>query len=394
MRILVVLSRVPWPLEKGDKLRAYHLIRELSKKHEIILFCLSDQEVHPDAERKLNEFCTEVLIHRLSRAGLLFRLLTSFFNGLPFQVNYFSSKRAQRVFDRYLEEHIPQHIYCQLVRTAGYAMPYPTLPKTMDYMDALSTGMNRMSKAARWPMSIIMKLEQRRLAAYEALIYDHFDQHSIISEQDGQSMQLPGKVHVIPNGIDERFFEAGDTPKTRDILFTGNMNYRPNVESARYLVNEIMPIVWAKHPGLKVCLAGANPAPAIRALASSKVEVTGWVDDIVEVYRSARIFAAPMLINSGMQNKLLEAMATGLPCITTTLANDAIGSKPGTEIHIGDNAQDFAQHIIALAEREDQRKSYGEAGRAFVTSRYSWATEADRLEKVFMSEELPMNTLA
>lgn len=386
MRILVVLSRVPWPLEKGDKLRAYHLIKELSRNNEIVLFCLSDRKVDPSAERKLKEFCSEVMIHRMSRIGLLFRLATSVFNDRPFQVNYFFSKRAKAAFDSYLEQHIPQHIYCQLVRTAAYAMPYSTLPKTMDYMDALSTGMDRMAKAARWPMRIAMKMERQRLANYEAQIYKNFERHTIISAQDADSMQLPGAVTIIPNGIDERYFEEHATPKTRDILFTGNMMYRPNVESARYLVNEIMPIVWKQLPELKVTLAGATPSPQIKALASDKVEVTGWVADILDVYRSASIFAAPMLINSGMQNKLLEAMATPLPCITTTLANNAIGATPDKEVLIGDTPEAFAQQIIDLYKNHELAENICSNGRAFVRSRYSWTTEALNLEKVFMGK--------
>lgn len=382
MRILVILSRVPWPLEKGDKLRAYHLIKSLAENNEVFLFCLADKRVHVDAEQKLKEFCSEVFIHRLSRIGLITRLAQSFFNHDPFQVNYFNSGSAQKALRGFLEAHIPQHIYCQLIRTAEYAIPYSTIPKTMDYMDALSIGMNRMASAAKWPVNLLMRFEENRLKEYEHRIYEKFDVHTIISEQDADAMGLSGKVTIIPNGIDERFFKPRQTSKTRDILFTGNMMYRPNVESARYLVKEIMPLVWEKRPELKVTLAGANPAAQIKALASNRVEVTGWVDDIIEVYQSSRIFAAPMLINSGMQNKLLEAMASGLPCITTSLANNAIGTKPNQHIFIGDTAQDFADHILELSEKKDLSSEIGLAGKEFVQKNYSWNTEAERLQNL------------
>lgn len=383
MRILVVLSRVPWPLEKGDKLRAYHLIKELSKQHEIILFCLSDRTVHPEAERKLKEFCSEVLIHRLSRAGLIFRLLTTPLNKRPFQVNYFLSAKAIRAFNRCIEQHIPQHIYCQLVRTAHFALPYTTLPKTMDYMDAMSTGMSRMAGAAKWPLNLVMHWEMKRLKRYETEIYPHFDRHTIISAQDEASMELPGRLSVIPNGIDSRFFEAHNTEKTRDIMFSGNLSYRPNVESARYLVKEIMPLVWEKHPEIRVTLAGASPSAQVKSLASDKVEITGWVDDIRDVYRSVRIYVAPMLINTGMQNKLLEAMATPLPCVTTTLANNAIGAKPGEEVLLGDSPREIANQIIRLLENQTFSETLKANGRAFVEKSYKWSEEASRLESIF-----------
>ncbi len=374
-----MLSRVPYPLEKGDKLRAYHLIKELSHEHEVNLFCLSDTAVHSDAESKLKEFCSEVYIHRLSGIGRIFRLMMGFFNSKPFQVSYFYSKNAQRVFNRFVEQHIPQHISCQLVRTAEYALPFSTIPKSIDYMDALSVGMNRMADKANWPMSSIMKTEYRKLRKYELDILDQFDVRFIISEQDKELLSLPAELHVLPNGVDPKFFEASNTTKTRDILFTGNMSYRPNVESARFLVNNVMPLVWKQLPQVKVTLAGANPASGVNSLKSSQVEVTGWVDDIKSVYDSSRVFVAPMLINSGLQNKLLEAMACGVPSLTTPLANNALGAQPESQIMIGDDAESIAAQIVVLLTNTEKSATIASQGKAYVEGNFSWEKEAERL---------------
>lgn len=380
MRILVVLSRVPWPLEKGDKLRAYYLMKELARHHEILLFCLSDQSIHPAAEEKLKEFCSEIFIYRLNLWGRLLRLFSAIFSAKPFQVHYFYSKKAQVAFDSFLQENIPQHIFCQLLRTAEFVKKYTTIPKSMDYMDALGAGMLKMSRASKWPYNWIMKAEHNRLLTYENEIKSIFQKHFIISKQDQDSMPFKDKLVVLPNGVGEAFFSQAPAEKTIDILFSGNMNYRPNVESAKFLVKEIMPIVWEQNQNINVTLAGANPNTSVTALRSKKVTVTGWVDNMAEIYQKSRIFVAPMLINSGMQNKILEAMASGIPCITTTSANNAIAAPAGDALLIGDTAKDIANHILLLIENSEKAQSIAAKGYGFVKESYSWQKAAKLLE--------------
>lgn len=380
MRIMVVLSRVPWPLEKGDKLRAYYLMKELAEKHEIILFCLADQKIHPMAEQKLKEFCSEIFIYRLSIWGRLWRLFQGLFKKTPFQVNYFYSKGAQKAFDSFLEEHIPQHIFCQLLRTAEFVRKYRTIPKSMDYMDALGAGMLKMAKASKWPVSMFMNTEYERLKSYELDIQTLFQSHYIISDQDKTQMPLTEEMHVIPNGVGLNFFEAGTKLKSIDILFSGNMNYRPNVESARYLVKEVMPIVWQTFPKLNVTIAGATPSQSVLALKSDLVSITGWVDDIAAIFQQSRLFVAPMLINSGMQNKILEAMASKVPVITTSLANNAIKAPENDTILLGDNPTAIAEHIVQLVSDKEKCQQLGKAGYDFVKRSYSWKGAANLLE--------------
>jgi sugar transferase (PEP-CTERM/EpsH1 system associated) len=391
VRILFVLSRVPYPLEKGDKLRAFHLIRELSKRHEIYLFCLADAEVDARAEEELKRYCTEVYIHRFRAINKLMNLARAVVSRKPFQVEYFHSPQAQQAFNAFLEEHLPQQIFCQLIRTAEYVRPYRVIPKAIDYMDAFSAGMEKMARASKWPLSVVMHEEHRRLVRYEKDVAKLFHQHYIISEQDKACLKLDVPLTVLPNGIDPLFFQSREEPKSRDLLFTGNMSYRPNVESARFLVQEVMPLLWKTHPELRLCLAGANPSAAVLALKSARVEVTGWVDDIHAVYASARIFIAPMLINSGLQNKLLEAMASGLPCITSSLANNALGARPSHEILIADHATEARDAVVKLLMDKGLSASLAAQGKAYATSTYSWEHEAQRLEASMLGQTVPTN---
>ncbi|HEX2616448.1 MAG TPA: hypothetical protein VHL57_02845, partial [Flavobacteriales bacterium] len=143
MKLLVVLSRVPYPLEKGDKLRAYHLVARLAERHEVYLFCLSDQRIAPEHLDHLRAMCAHIEVVHLPRWRLLLRLASAPFSRLPFQVAYFHHRHAQRAIDRAIERFQPDHVLCQLVRTTEYVRHRYELPKTLDYMDTLSKGMER-----------------------------------------------------------------------------------------------------------------------------------------------------------------------------------------------------------------------------------------------------------
>ncbi len=384
MKVLVVLSRVPWPLEKGDKLRAYHLMREWSAKHDIYLFCLTDNKVHSEAEAKLNDICKNVVICRIPKIHILYRMALGIINKLPFQVNYFYSKSAQMRFDDLVDEIIPDHIFCQLARTAEYPRRYRLINKSIDYMDAFSTGMLRMSNKASWPLKSLMRIEHNRLRNYENEIQREFQSKYIISEQDREQLNYVSDLTVVPNGIDPCFLgDVSIEQKRYDILFTGNMSYRPNVESAKFLISEVMPLVWDKIPNATVCLCGANPSNSIKSLSSKRVVVTGWVDDIAEVYHSSRMFVAPMIVNTGLQNKLLEAMACGIPCVTTTLANNALKATNQNEILIGDNSEELASAIFSILMNVELSDKIAKNGSNYVRKNFTWPSAAAMMETNF-----------
>ena len=143
MKIFVLVSRVPYPLEKGDKLRAYHQVKVLSEKHEVFLCCLSAEDVHEKAKSELEKICARVEIIQLSKLGILWNLGMGLFSHQPFQVKYFYQQQAQRKIDGFITEFKPDHIYCQLIRAAKYVREYHEIKKTIDYMDAFSKGMER-----------------------------------------------------------------------------------------------------------------------------------------------------------------------------------------------------------------------------------------------------------
>ncbi len=385
MRLFVLLSRVPYPLEKGDKLRAFHQVRELSKYNEIILCALNpDGKLDKQkAFQKLQPYCRSINFIDLPWYRILFNMFLSFFKGLPIQTGYFYNRSANKKVKALMEEYQPDHIYCQLVRTAEYVKKSP-IKKTIDYQDVFSYGIKRRYEKANFFMKPFFKMEYERLVKYENHLFDVFDNKTIISKPDRDLIEHVNKqeIHIIPNGVDHDFFSPMDREKKYDLVFAGNMAYPPNVDAAIFLVKEIMPIVWEQNPEINVLLAGVSPDKKVVALKSEKVSVSGWLDDIRDAYSSARIFIAPMRIGTGLQNKLLEAMAMRIPSITTKLANDALMAADGEEVLIGNTAAELAEKIQILLSADKVYDKIAKSGFDFVNNNYSWKESTAKLDEI------------
>jgi sugar transferase (PEP-CTERM/EpsH1 system associated) len=385
MKILVILSRVPYKLDKGDKLRAFNQIKQLSKTNEIILFALDDKNIPERQLVELKKYCSSVTIVRLSTFTIFLNLIRTFFDRKPFQVGYFYSKKAQNKLDELITKQQPDHIYCQLIRTAEYAKSHTSISKTLDYMDVFSKGMERRKSTESFWLRPIFAMEYKRLLKYEHDVFGYFNNKIIISEQDKNLIQHPERqeIKVIPNGVDTDYFKPLVHEKEFELLFNGNMNYPPNVESVEYLVNKIMPLVWQKNPKMRLLISGSSPNNKVMALKSDRVVVSGWVDDIRENFAKSKILVAPMQISIGLQNKLLEAMAMQLPCITSTLANNALGAKHNEQIMVADTPEQYAQQIIELLDNKEKADKIGLNGYNFVINNFNWQSTSNALEELF-----------
>lgn len=392
MKILVALPRFPYPLEKGDKLRAYNQIKELSKNNEIYLFCVSHTKVLPEHVEQLRPYCQDICCVNSPKLANYKNIVRNYLHTKSLQIGYWDSRKARKAVKEFVRKVQPDVIYSQMVRTMPWISRLP-YPKVMDYQDALSMNTERRMDQTRGLWHYILHFEFKMLRSTEYNAFKIFDALTIISEPDSDAIPRPknGEIHIIPNGVDFEFFDrmkipspAGAAPKW-DIVFCGNMGYEPNVHAAQYLVKEVMPLVWKEVPGTTVLLAGANPKHGVSNLASDKVSVSGYVADIRECYAASSIFVAPMLTGSGLQNKLLEAMAMQLPCVTTSIANDSLGARDGSEVLIGDNAEAFAAHIVSLLRDADKRASLAQSGRQYALDHFSWETSCQQLEAVLKS---------
>jgi polysaccharide biosynthesis protein PslH len=384
MKLFVLLSRIPYPLEKGDKLRAFHQIKRLSANHEIVLCCLNDAVVEQSSIDELNKYCKEIHIINLPKYGIVYQVLKAVFSTKPIQVGYFYSRYAQLKINALLYNYNPDKVFCQLIRTSEYLKYYTKASKTLDYMDVLSKGIERRIEKENIFLRPVFKLEYYRLKRYERKIFDYFENKVIISKQDKDLINHPFKerISIVANGVDTNYFKPIIIPKTTDLLFTGNMSYPPNVDSAVYLVEKIVPLLIKKHPNIKITIAGHNPAPAVKRLASSNVTITGWVEDLRLCYAASRIFIAPMNIGTGLQNKLLEAMSMNIPCITSSLANNALMAVHNQSILIGNTPEEYAQHVFSLLENKILASKIANNGNEFVIKSFDWDNNCKLLETI------------
>lgn len=376
-KLVVILSRFPYPLEKGDKLRAYNHIKELSSHFEITLVCVSEKKPTKDHLIELYKFCTDIDFHVIPKWRSWISCLLALFTGKPLQIAYFYTPKIARKIEEKLRKVQPKHIFCQLIRVSDYVKNYHHCPKTLDYMDAFSTGIERRIALASFYLKWLFKLEHQRLKDYELRIYDYFEVHSIISEQDKNLIGInpTQELLCIPNGVSTKFLtkERSD-PTEYDLVFVGNLNYPPNVEAVKFVVNELMPLALKSGIQFTFLAAGAEPAKSLfnLALKNENFKLMANPIDIREAYLKGAIFVAPMKIGTGLQNKLLESMALGIPSVTTNLAKNALNALPDRDILIAETAQEFIDQILTLKD-EHKYKILSENGRKFIAENFLWS---------------------
>jgi sugar transferase (PEP-CTERM/EpsH1 system associated) len=387
MKIVVLTSRIPYPLEKGDKLRIFHQIKHLSESHEICLICLNENSQSIDTS-VLREMVSEFHVVPISKWKIPFRLIFALFHNLPFQVEYFLDRKNKKKIEAIIQDFNPNHIYCQLIRTAEYVKNLFQFDKTIDYMDAFSAAAMRRAKTEKGISKIFWKIENERVKKYERSIFDYFKHHAIITEQDRNLLAIPSnkKISIVPNGVDTFHFKNSNQNKKHDLVFAGNMNYPPNIAAAIFLVEEILPKLLSQFPNITVLIAGANPSSDIQKLASENVTVSGWMNDIREAYCESRVFVAPMFIGAGMQNKILEAMSSELPVVTTSLAAEAFPEKKLSKLIEANTAFEFVKAIQYYLLNEAAQLSDGKNNRLYVEEKYSWNISNKKLDQCLSNQ--------
>lgn len=384
MKIAVFLSRFPYPLIKGDKLRAYNQIVQLSKKHEVYLFCLSDEKVEEDWIEQLRPYCKEIEIGKLNKIGSLLNVALAFFSSLPLQTAFYKSNKLKKQYKGFLKRVNPDLCYYQFVRTMPYAENI-NLPQVLDFQDTLSANMKRRAGKSNLFLKPFFLMEAKRLERYERKAVSLFDAQTIITDADRQLLPFDSKdkVAIVSNGVSQRYVGEVETKEKKfDVLFCGNMGYKPNITAADYLIRSIMPLVRSKRPQTTVCIAGVNPPIGIKAMANEQNIIIERVEDMREMYLQSKVFIAPMQIGTGLQNKLLEAMSCLIPSISSPLANKALGAEHNKEILIAEREQEYADCILKLLNDESLAKKLALNGREYILENFRWEKCNEELEKV------------
>lgn len=378
---------MPYPLEKGDKLRIYHQIKFLSEKNRIYLICLCEDDMEIERGKlELEKYCREIYFFKIPvwkrYAGLPFGPLY----GQPFSVKYFYHAKTAKQIQKLILRLNPDHIFCQLIRTASYVRKLP-FSKTIDYMDSFSLGFERRAKKSSLLLKPAFYLESKLLKGYEGSIYKDFNRHCIISKQDRDSLDILSRdnIEVIPNGVDQEFFyPKPDANPTFHLLFCGNMGYAPNIRAAHFLFS-LAPVLISKIPGLKIMIAGARPHTSIKKMNGQYgIAVSGWMDDIRKAYWDSVIKIAPIFTGSGLQNKMLEAMACGIPCITTEVVGSSVGGVAGKHYLIASGKEEFVSQIVDLLEDSEKRSELSKNGLELIKEKFHWSFFSRKLETLLV----------
>jgi polysaccharide biosynthesis protein PslH len=380
-KVLVVATRFPFPLEKGDKLRLFHQLKILHAHFEICLVALSAHKIEEAHLQEVKQYCSKLNIIYYNKFSAIIRSGLKFFNGLPMQVNMFNANSLRRQINEIVNAFQPQIIFAQLARTAELVKHVQ--PLVLDFQDAFSANYARASKESTGLWKILYSLEAKRMKAYEQNILPHIAAATIISDTD-KALINSDKIHVVKNGIDIDFFTPeNNNSKKYDIVFVGNLGYQPNAHAAQFLANEILPLLLKSKPEIKILIAGAAPNKNIVALQNNNITVQAWLQDIRDAYNDGHIFVAPLFSGAGMQNKILEAMAMQLPCITTQLVADGLGVTNKQQVLVANSAQEFCDAIINLLNNNMDSALIKFNASNFIKENYTWQGNTQSLISLF-----------
>jgi polysaccharide biosynthesis protein PslH len=389
MRILFVVPYIPSLV----RVRPYNLIRALAAQgHRLHLALLQPPEDRAASVEPLRAFFEAIEVFPLSRAQTLMNAALALPSGLPLQAAYSHLPEAERRVQALAQSGQFEVLHVEHLRGAVLADGVKGLPCVFDSVDSITYLFEQARQhAPHWRQRLMAGLDLTRTRSYEAKIPGRFAQTLVTSPVDKQAfeklagVEMARRITVLPNGVDLNYFQP--SPEPRDpatILFSGKLSYHANVAAALFLANEIMPLVWAKHSEAKLILAGKDPASSIRALAvDSRITVTGTVPDLRPLFARATLAAAPLRYGAGVQNKVLEAMACGLPVVATPPVLGALQAEPGRTLLVGENATALAEQIISLIEQPELCQRLGQAGRAYVEANHSWVGIARQLAEVY-----------
>lgn len=384
MKILFISPRVPYPPIKGDKLRTYHFIKRLSKKHDIDLCTFYENKEELVGLEEMKKYCSEVRSVFLPKHQAYVNILRTCYNLLPFQVNYYYSKSMEREIFELTMANTYDIVYISLQRMMLYADYVKSGKIVLDRIDALSLNMKRRAENERNPIKkAIFYFEYLNVRHYERSAKRKYDWCVITSEVDKMAIG-DNNIIVVPNGVDTEYFQPQKIEKDIDIIFTGNMGYFPNIDAMKYFSKDIMPKILRKRPDIKLYIVGTAPVNDIKSLNDDKIVfVTGFVKDIREYLNRAKVFIAPLRSGSGIQNKILEAMACALPVVTTLYGNAGIKAEAGKQLVMADEPFEFSQRVLELLKNEQKRIEVGNEARKMAISNFSWSSSVIKLEELY-----------
>lgn len=386
MNILMLTPRLPFPPNRGDKIRSFAQLRYLARRHNLWCATLLEPDDDPYALPLLRHYCADLATIPVAGRARLARALTATAAGRTFTEGYFASAPLERLLDSWTKKVHFDAVLAFSGAMAPYAAAVPAARKILDLVDADSAKWDQYAACAHWPMRSVYRTEARRLHNRQLDWLNVFDATIVINSRESAVLTTQTRcprLHVIPNGI-ELPADPPPVDQTDPIVgFVGVMSYPPNVDAVLWFTDSVWPTVRRSLPHARLVIVGARPTRKVRRLARLPgVTVTGSVPSTQPYLADFRVCIAPLRIARGLQNKMLEALAAGRPIVATTQAAAGIEPCPAPGVLLADQSEPFAQQLLKLLHQPELARQLGREGRIFVTERYRWDDHLARLEQL------------
>ncbi|MBK8893865.1 MAG: TIGR03087 family PEP-CTERM/XrtA system glycosyltransferase [Propionivibrio sp.] len=390
--LLYLVHRLPYPPNKGDKVRSFHLLKHLATNHRVFLGTFIDDpqdEVYRDA---LLPYCVDLHIARLSPRAAKLRSLSGLLSNEALTLPYYRNSGLQNWVDCTLRDQKIDAAVIFSSAMAQYVEGISGLCTLVDFVDVDSAKWTQYAPNHRWPMSWLYRREGERLLAFERSVAQRATHSFFVTENEAElfcrsAPECKARVEAMCNGVDAEFFSPEHTmispfaADERALVFTGAMDYWPNIDAVSWFSTEILPILQKNRPELRFYIVGRSPTPAVQALASEQVVVTGTVDDVRPFLQHATVVVAPLRLARGIQNKVLEAMAMGLPVVASQECAEAIDAVAERDFLTAATADDYLRQIGSLLQSSERCKAMGQAARELVLTRYSWDAHLSGIDR-------------
>lgn len=381
--LLFLAHRLPFPPNKGDKIRSFHLLKHLAQRYALHVGTFVDDDADLPHVPTLAGLCAQLHTERIAPRGRKLMSLRALVTGEALSVVYYRSAAMQRWVDDTIARHgiTKAVVFCSTM--AQYLDAHPQVRRIVDLVDVDSAKWSEYAPRHRWPMSWLYRREARTLLDFEAGVVAASDLSLLVTPAevalfDSLAPAQKGRVSALPNGVDVAFFDpahAGASPYAagvKPVVFTGAMDYWPNIDAAGWFATEVMPRIRAVEPAAHFFVVGMNPAPAVRELERlGHVTVTGRVDDVRPWVAHAACAVAPLRVARGIQNKVLEAMAMARPVVVSATCAGSLDAQPGRDFVAAGDAPSFAGAVLALFEPA-RAAAVGAAARARIVQVYRW----------------------
>ena len=388
MNILYVCHRFPYPPKRGGKIRPFNMIRHLTAQgHSVTVCSLVRSPEEAEEGRGIAPHCAAFEMGAVREPVQFARMVANLPRLTPSSMGYFYSPDLQHRIRTLLSSQRFDLIFVHCSSVAQYVEDVQGIPKILDFGDMDSQKWLEYANYKPWPLSWGYTLEGSKVLWAEKRLARKFDLCTATTRAERETLDGYGtgaRTDWFPNGVDATFFAPTDEPYDPDtISFIGRMDYYPNQECMQRFCDQVWPLLLARRPGMKLLIVGADPSPEMRRLGERPgVTVTGSVPDVRPFVRRSAAMVAPLAIARGTQNKILEAMAMGVPVITSTIAAGGVDAVPEEHLRVADTPEQLADAVLVILQNSEERKRLALAGRARVLSNHDWAQSMKRLDEI------------